>query len=188
MCGIALTLGVSEAIEELEADLKSYSINTLWRDGKVMCYPSSNVLLSFAEKFHDMRNANSNIFSKIWTETLQHACKSDISIRDVEARVWNPTLTKCHEILDKLHDRSMLLADVDKQFVQYDREKLEMELKMLFRGVSCGAGDSRDYSWIYGVVKQIESYRHLCTYCEAANILLKFKETLQLKKGDFKNV
>ena len=186
-------LGVPEAIKELQADLNPCPIKTLWRDGKVVCYSSSNVLLSFAENIYKMRNTKSDVFSKIWSETLQHACKSDISIGDVEVQVWNPTLTKCHEILDKLSDRSMTLVDIHQQFVQYDnKERLERELNMLFRGVaSCGAGGSkalRDSSWIYGVVEQIESYRHLCNYHVAANSLLEFKEILGLRKGNFKKV
>ena len=176
-------LGVPEAIKELQADLNPCPIKTLWRDGKVVCYSSSNVLLSFAENIYKMRNTKSDVFSKIWSETMQHACKSDISIGDVEVQVWNPAFAKCHEILDKLSDKSMTLADVDKQFVQYNKERLGEELNMLCRGV----GDSRDSSWINEVVEQIESYRHLCSYRDTASTLLELKETLGLK-GDFKSV
>ena len=111
-----------------------------------MCYPSSNILLSFAKKFDTMINSESMIFRKIWTETLKHVCKSDIAIGDIKAQAWEPTFAKCQEIVNKLIVKSMILTDVYKQFHHCDTKELERKLNGLFHGVDSCLGVTRSSS------------------------------------------
>ena len=189
--------GVSEAKAELQENYDSYRINTLCtRSGNkihVICFQSVSSLQPFANQFYILtQRCNSAIFNTIWSETMTcaHRSNPNMTISDVGLKVWEPAFTQCQQLLKQLQSGAMVLSNVDKHFSQYKGElkRLKGDLESLFHGVNaCNEGDT-DSSWIHQVVTRMMEYWRLCEYREAANSFLKLRDSLELTKGDFKNV
>ena len=175
-------------------DYNLYKINTLWTQTEsgidVVCFTKCSCLLSFAWKFHIMsKKFTSTLFDAIWCTIMQTVCKYNVTISDIESKVWKPAFKLCQNLLEQLHSQSMTLADVEKHFKNYGERELEKELNVLFYGVSeCVENMNYTTAWIYLRVRRIEEYRKLRNYCDAANTFLKLRDALKLTKGDFKHV
>lgn len=123
---------------------------------------------------------------------MEDVCRShpNIEISDVGSKIWEPVFAQCQQLLEQLYSRSMTLSDVDEYFGQYKKQVqvLEEELRRLFHGVNACCWVNKDPSWIQHAVKRMQEYWRLCAYREAANTFLKLRDTLELTKGDFKDV
>ena len=188
--------GVSEVKAELQTDYNAYKINTLCtRSGEtteVICFQSASSLQPFAKQFWIMtRRYNSAIFNSTWSETMSfvHHNNHTMTISDVGPKIWKPAFTQCQKLLDQLKDESLTLSSVDKHFHQYKGklQTLKGELEHLFQGITC-CGIDENPRWIHLAVTRIEEYWRLCEYCEAANSFLKLRDSLELTKGNFKDV
>ena len=135
---------------------------------------------------------NSAMFSIIWSETMTYAHHSnpDMTINDVGLKVWEPAFTQCQQLLEQMHIGSITLSEVHRHFSQYKGEKLrlERELQNLFCGVNACHRECRDSSWIHQTAARMMEYWRLCENLATANSFLKLRNSLELTKGDFKNV
>ena len=156
----------------------------------VICFPKAAPLLSFAWMFDVLnKQVNSSIFHTTWKNNIQRALiiKPNLCITDIEEHVWKPTFKHCRDLLYMLKDMSITLSDVDKYFKK-NGDELEHELNSLCRGVSMCLGKNEEFSWIHLSVVRIGQYRKLRSYCEAANLFLKLRDSLNLKNGSFTDV
>ena len=176
-------------------DYRPCKINTLCerRDSNihVVCFDKAAPLLSFAQQFYVMtKEFSSGLFHAIWSLSMNEARANfpKMSVRDIEEKVWTPAFGHCRQLLTELHGLSMTLANVDRHFKNYRKQELENELRVLFDGVNKCLCQSPSDNWIHHVVLKIEDYRKLCGYRYAANSFLELRDSLNLIKGDFKDV
>ena len=183
--------GVEEAMKELQKDYTSCKINNLCtrRDScvDVICFARAGILQSFAWKFDVMtRQVNSSIFDNKWSALMK--VQARMSISDIEVQVWTPTFNYCLKILKQLRNLSMTLKDVDQCFATFSEEQLVHELTILSAGVAMCLMQPHDDGWIRRSVHRVAEYRKLCDYRNAANSFLKLRDSLNLMKGDFRDV
>ena len=117
---------------------------------------------------------------------VKNSSNRSLTLANICYEVWDPAFHYCQSLLDKLSDRSMKLAHIDRSFRQHERD-LEMELINLFAGVNACLGEKKREAWIKGVVRCVHDYWHLCNYRKAASAFLDLKRALNLQ-GDFRNV
>ena len=131
-----------------------------------------------------------DLFTKRWkvamNAAVENSTNTPLTLANICSEVWDPAFRNCQSLLDKLHDRSMKLACIDRSFRQHGKD-LEMQLGNLFAGVNACLGEKRGGAWIKGVVRCIHDYWHLCNYRKAASAFLDLKQALNLQ-GDFRNV
>jgi len=133
----------------------------------------------------------SDLFVTGWKAAMKAAVRSNggaaLTLADIHSKVWEPAFRNCRSLLDKLHDRSMKLDQIDVCFRRHELD-LEMQLKNLFAGVNECLCETRSDTWIGGVVRRIHDYWQLCNYRKAARAFLDLKKALNLQKGDFSDV
>lgn len=188
-------LGVRDAKKELQRDYAAYRINTLCTRKEsnidVKVFIKASALQSFAWKFDVMTTKhNSSIFNLAWDAAMYQAQQNNpsMSVTDVEAQVWMPAFTHCQQLLDQLRSQVMMLADVEQYFKDYNERRLQRELEVLFQGVNQCLQETHSGGWINHAVHRIEEYRNLHNCCYAANCFLRLRDSLKLRKGDFKDV
>ena len=158
----------------------------------MICFTIAAPLISFAEMFYTMtKTLNSDILCSLWSLNMNKAREShpDLSVSNVESKIWSPTITQCQKLLNDLQGLSMTLSDVDRHFKNYQMNDIERELSQLLIGIQkCLPQYSLDTDdWIHDIICRIEDYRKLCNYRDAANYFLKIKMSLELQ-GDFRDV
>ena len=187
--------GLSQLRRELNKDFRQENINKLCvREGtkiRILCFQSADSLSDFAGKFCIMtQKYPSDLFTVGWKAAMNAAVKNStntpLTLANICSEVWDPAFRNCLSLLDKLHDRSMKLAHIDRSFRQHERD-LEMQLMNLFAGVNACLGERKNGAWIKGVVHCIHDYWHLCNYQKAASAFLDLKKALNLQ-GNFRNV
>ena len=185
--------GLSQLKRELTKDFRQENINKLCvREGtrfRVLCFQSAGSLSDFAGNFYLMSyKYPSDLFTVGWKAAMSAAFKNttNLTLVDIHPQVWVPAFRNCQSLLDKLYDRSMKLAHIDRNFKRHERD-IEMQLMNLFAGVNACLGKEGSRAWIKGVVQCIDDYWHLCNYRKAASAFLDLKKALNLE-GDFRNV
>ena len=187
--------GIGEAMNELQKDYTSYNINTLCTRREsyidVICFARAATLQSFAWKFYVMtKQVNSSIFDATWKIVMHQAQTSNPSMNtsDIELHVWTPAFKYCLNLLEQLYNLTMTLADVDRCFKTFSEKQLVRELEALSAGVAKCLKQRNDDGWIRQCVHRIEEYRKLRGYCDAADSFLELRDSLNLTKGDFRDV
>ena len=191
-CYSLYCIGQPHLMKELQRNFEEQKINKLCvtssSDGScsVVCFPDARPLEPCLDNFYIISfHFSSDIFNRIWQETLKKICQ--LSFTDIDVSLWRPALQSCISLLTKLKAGDMTLSDIDHQFklVYFKkRGQLEQDLINLQRGVNAIKHASSDSNWIWKVVKNIGQYWDLCSYREAAESFLKIRDTLKLT-GDF---
>ena len=152
---------------------------------EIVCFPTSQVLLSFAWKFKNLRN--SSLFFKAWTISLEEAKvkNTNLSVSDLESVVWAPAFQYCQKLLRKLRDLSITLGEVDRCFQDFTEDEITFEIKHL--SVCLMQQQSSD-GWVQEGVCKIVEYRKLCSYRNVATSFLKLKGLLGISEADFRDV
>lgn len=158
-----------------------------------VCFDKAAPLMSFAQRFYILsKEQSSGLFHIMWSHAMKEARAKfpKMHIKDVEEMVWTPAFEHCQQLLNTLCDLSMTLANVDKHFRYYEKSELENQLRLLCCGVNKCFGQVPKFSdnWIPRVVLRIEDYRKLSYYRDAANSFLKLRDSLNLTKGDFRDI
>ena len=192
-CYSLYCIGQPHLMKELQRSFEEQKINKLCvtssSDGScnVVCFPDARPLDPCLDNFYIISfHFSSDIFNRIWQETLKKICQ--LSFTDIDVSLWRPALQSCISLLAKLKAGDMTLSDIDHQFklVYFKkRGQLEQDLINLQRGVNAiKHASASDSNWIWKVVKNIGQYWDLCSYREAAEAFLKIRDTLKLT-GDF---
>lgn len=128
---------------------------------------------------------SSNTFQTFWNEKVTELNQKQLKIDDVVELIWRPVFEKSCRYLESLKDRSVKLVTVDKLLDQYPEENnLELEIKVLEKGVSECLNQRSDHTWVMPRVKRMQEYRSLREHANAAKAFLNLKSTLNLT-GDF---
>lgn len=142
-----------------------------------------------------MRCTQSPLFLEIWEKhkkkaatAVQRKERSKLVIEDIKTVLWIPTFEECVYLLKSLHDRSILLEDIDKYFESIKQE-MNWHLKKLNTGIrQCGNTQTPESGqWIDKAVEHINEYWSLLTLSKAAEIVIELKNKLGLT-GDFKAI
>ena len=193
---VLLSTELAELEAELETDINRMFINTLCvrnEDDSIqlICYLSAGSLLKFANEFEVITGARhcSEIFLDVWRKTLRLAVADNpqLSLRDIYASVWQPSVEQCKSLLDSLLDLSMKLSDVDAN-LEHHQTHLETQLHLLFKGMAEITMKPGNPSLIDKAARRVREYWNLRRYQEGADTFLKVKNTLGLTKGDFRLV
>ena len=190
---ILLYTGLSELQAELRKDVNKELINTMCVRNEndateLKCFLCAASLLKFANQFQII--SDSEIFSGFWRRTLNQAITDNpqLSLSDIFASVWQPSIGLCRKLLQSLEDQSMRLSDVDTD-LQPHRNRLDAQLELLHKRM---ADITRKAAGNLFLIKQaarrVREYWNLCHYQRGANTFLELKNTLGLTTGDFQLV
>ena len=186
---------------DLEKDWTSRPINTLCRTGKkgkiefLFCKPAIP-LESIMAEFGTMAGENSDIFQKIWRKNLSSLTKhvtsaTEVTFETIVENLWKPTFEECKLLLDNLRDRTILLSDVKSYFFEYcgdsSDQTLTCKLSNFYACVEMCVTKCRPsecHPWLKAAIQLIVQYWKLRHDIQAAEVILKAKEQLQVK-GDF---
>lgn len=153
----------------------------------LLCFELAWPLEPILQKFHYLNQKfPSLLFQNIW------ACRrSEISealtIADIIPKLWDPIFKECKKLIDGIYNRDIKLKDVDYYFRSIKQRSFAPSIKNLHLAIeSCDINwkVDKECDWINKAVVLIEHYFALCNQADAANIVLKLKEKLNLI-GDF---
>ena len=137
-----------------------------------------------------------SIFMELWEKSKQKyllECEQEkstpsLTLPQVTTRIWKPVYNECKQILQELSSLTMPLKKLKEYPFPEEKEELEQHLRNLCQVVdSCMSIEGKEPTgeeWVRGTVNRMLKYRTLCKYANAAETLLKLKETLNLS-GDF---
>ena len=158
---------------------------------QLKCFLSAASLLKFANQFHIIGGElkGSEIFLGFWRRTLNQAITDNpqLSLIDIYASVWQPSLGLCRKLLESLEDQSMKLSDVDADLQPY-HNRLDTQLELLHKRMADITHKSGNLSLIKQAARRVREYWNLCQYQKGANTFLELKKTLGLTTGDFQLV
>ena len=164
--------------------LSTFETNELIRTLEPMLY--SYIYIS--------ETCGNDIFDRVWRERISElSTAGSISVNDIISQLWEPTVSKCTELLFTLQKRTMILSVVDQYFQQYvnNKEAAVDNMVKLLRGLRYCVDTFGEPEMEEGMIKDaidvMQQYWSLRTYSNAAKICLELKEKLQLT-GSFEIV
>ena len=146
--------------------------------------------MSYSYVVISKKHAN-GIFDRVWTERITDlVAAGSVSVSDITSKLWQPTVTKCTDLLTTLQKRTMTLSVVDQYFQPYfnNKEAALNDMINLFNGlrqhVKTFGEPKMEERRIREAVDVVQQYWSLRTYSDAAKICLELKEKLKLT-GNF---
>ena len=131
------------------------------------------------------------IFDRVWNERMTDVdTGGSVSLSDITSKLWEPTITKCTDLLTTLQKRTMTLSVVEQYFQPYfnNKEAAIKDMVNLFNGlrhnVKTFGEPKMEERRIREAVDVVQQYWSLRTYSDAAKICLELKEKLKLT-GNF---
>lgn len=128
-----------------------------------------------------------DIFETCWREQCK-SCTNLHTFETVYKMVCVPVLAECKEILVSLEQETMTLENIENCFQRFEIHELNNNLQNLSQGIKeCFPNQmqlSSSTKWVPAVVKNIQEYRKINSYVDAAKILLSLKDSMKLT-GDF---
>jgi hypothetical protein len=188
--------GLTELQAELEKDIDKELISTMCvRDQNdavdLKCFRSAASLLKFANEFQVIGGEAhcSEIFLEFWRKAMDEAITENpqLSLSDIYASVWQPSLGRCKKLLESLENQSIKLSDVDTDLQPYSN-RLVTQLELLHKRMAEITRKSGNLSKIKQAARRVREYWNLCRYQRGANTFLELKKTLGLTTGDFQLV
>ena len=155
------------------------------------CFLSAASLLKFANGFQLIGGEIhcSEIFLGFWRRTLYEAItvNPQLSLSDIYASVWQPSIGRCRKLLESLEDQSIKLSDVDTDLQPYC-DRLDTHLELLHTSMADITRKSGNLYLIKQAIQRVREYWNLCHYQRSANTFLELKKILGLTTGDFQLV
>ena len=179
-------------MKEVNDDYSEVFINTICRETEqktieLIILQSALPLMDVAEKFNTMHaKYPTDLFNTIWKEHVLVHKDSNLSVEEIKDKIWEPTFSKCNELLNSIYDGSIKLADVDLYMKPLD-ENIATQLKRFCNAIGkCMTSDSRggNLQWIDERVKLMVEYWCLLDLAEAAKTVINFRNSHNLT-GDF---
>ena len=190
-------IGLTELQVELGKDIDKELISTMCMRNEndtieLKCFLSAASLLKFANEFEVIggEQNGSELFLGFWRKTLNQAIidNPQLSLSDIYASVWKPSIGLCRKLLQSLEDQSMKLSDIDTD-LQPHHNRLDAQLELLHKrmaDITCKAVGN--VFLIKQAARRVREYWNLCQYQRSANTFLELKKTLGLTTGDFQLV
>jgi hypothetical protein len=188
--------GLSELQAELEKDIDKELISTMCVRNQndtlhLKCFLSAASLLKFANEFQVIGGEAhcSEIFLRFWKRAMDEAITENpqLSLSDIYASVWQPSLGRCRKLLESLEKQSIKLSDVDTDLQPY-YDRLDTQLELLHKRMAEITRKTGNFSQIKQAAQRVREYWNLCQYQRGANTFLELKKTLGLTTGDFQLV
>ena len=155
------------------------------------CFLSAASLLRFANEFQLIGGEThcSELFLGFWRRILDEAIavNPQLSLSDIYASVWQPSIGRCRKLLESLENQSIKLSDVDTDLQPYC-DRLDTQLGLLHKSMADITRKSGNLDLIKQAARRVREYWNLCHYQRSANTFLELKKTLGLTTGDFKLV
>lgn len=193
MCNnVYIIQGLTELIKEIQAEYGEESIKNLCKQHgstfDLVPLQSASSILETAQKFDIMHRVHStDLFNNIWKDHLFTIRNSYFVIEDIKSKIWEPTFSKCSNLLNSVCDKSIKLTDIDHYMKPLD-ENRAMQLKRLHSGICECVEDSRTVNsspqLIDEAVHLMEEYLSFKDLAQAAKTVIMLKEILNLT-GDF---
>jgi hypothetical protein len=190
---VSLYTGLTELQAELEKDIDKELISTMCVRNQndtidLKCFLSAASLLKFANEFQVIGGEThcSEIFLGFWRRAMDEAITDNpqLSLSDIYASVWQPSLGRCRKLLESLENRSIKLSDVDTDLQPYC-DRLVTQLELLHERMAEITHKSGNLPLIKQAAQRVREYWNLCRYQRGANTFLELKKTLGLTTGDF---
>jgi len=128
-----------------------------------------------------------DIFETCWRQQFK-SCADLLTFKAVHEMVCIPVLTECKEILVSLEQGTMTLENVEYYLWRFDINELKTHLQNLCQGLrECFPNDKQllhHRNWVPSVVANIQEYKKIRSYRDAARIVLLLKDSMKLT-GDF---
>ena len=151
------------------------------------CCPSMGMLREIVTPFAIMQE--SEYFLQQWKKMLQGLVDdiddgAKIDHLSVMEDVWRPTLKWCNDLLDRLHNGSIVLGELSDIFRSKNVDQIKAEVTALVVALpKCGfvlAEEVSRMDWIDLFVDQIKQYRSAFSCQKAATTVVRFKNCLKL--------
>ena len=188
--------GLTELQAELGKDIDKELISTMCMRNEndtidLKCFLSAASLLKFANEFQLIGGETrcSEIFLGFWRRTLDEAITDNpqLSLSNIYASIWQPSIRLCRKLLESLKDQSIKLSNVDTDLQPYC-DRLEAHLELLHKSMASITRKSGNLYPIKEAAQRVREYWNLCHYQRSANTFLELKKTLGLTTGDFQLV
>uniref|UniRef100_A0A674BCY9 RING-type E3 ubiquitin transferase n=1 Tax=Salmo trutta TaxID=8032 RepID=A0A674BCY9_SALTR len=192
LCAIAVYFGDMEErqltnIEDMTLDqfmkVHPFDQPSSGMHGVVTYFDLDQSMRQMADVWHMF--GDSHIFKMLWEkQTKDFASEVDslVTPKEVTNGIFRPCYTKYRKYYEGLKNGSLKLKKVDILFNDYKGkyEKLAMDFDIM-----CRLNKSDNKHWIKERIQQIEQYHGLHLAVKSAKVIMKVKETLNLR-GDFK--
>ena len=146
-------------------------------------------VMDMLRPFSIMMQDNQTIISfNVWNDHVEkQAGSAKLSLTEIATSVWAPCLVEIQQIIESFHDRSVVVQKIDHYFKDLPLQSLEREVITLVEGCNKCLHMTKPTSWVMQFVNAVNSYRDACQAQNAAELVLKAKDTLMLT-GNFKKL
>jgi len=151
---------------------------------------SESVVMDMLQPFSFIMKENKSIISStIWNHHVRSKTVENvkISLCDIATKLWAPCLKEIQEIIEKFHNRSVTLQELDHYLKEISLQNLEQEVVALVEGCNRCFNLTASTTWVSHFVMSVDRYRVVCQAECAAELVLNVKEALMLT-GDFKKL
>lgn len=192
---LLLCIGLSDLMLEIHQDFSSRPISSLCSVDsspnhiKFKCFEVAKPVWPILNHYYFLSDKHySALFQQIWKSKLNEVSRPKLllTLQDVVAKIWDPVFSECCQLVDSVRKRSIKLKKVDFYF-QIEVGGVSLSLRKLYTAVEAcrdNKSDNLSFGWVQTSVDLMEQYWALCKQAEAAKIVLKLKEELELT-GDF---
>ena len=156
---------------------------------RILCVNEQEVMDMLHPFSFIMEESKSVISSTIWNHHITSKTVKDVklSLCDIATKLWAPCLKEIQGIIEKFHDRSVTLQELDYYLKEISLENLESEVLALVEGCNKCFNLTAPTTWVFQFVMSVDKYRVVCQAECAAELVLNVKEALMLT-GDFKKL
>ena len=180
-----------EAQEHSNKPLKSLCVSEA-SGIRFICFQLAQPLEPMLKNYNIMFSTHqSDLFMKLWKSKLREISKSTAGLKfaDFVTTIWDPVYKDCCQLVDSVKMKSIKLSDVDRYFGVYESYRgVRESLLSLYKACeACEGRSTNTGQWVRGAVDHMQQYWSLCEQAEAANTVLKLKDSLKLT-GNFKTI
>ena len=135
-----------------------------------------------------MRDNKTVIADAIWNDHVRKQVSGiKLSLPEVATVVWSPCLMEIQQTVERFHDRSVTLQEVDHYLKDISTHNLRQEVFTFVEGCNKCLKPAASVTWVSNFVVSVERYRVVCQAHCASELVLKAKDALMIT-GDFKKL
>jgi len=135
-----------------------------------------------------MRDYKTIISHTVWNDHVRkQASGAKLTIPEVATNVWAPCLKEMQQIVEKFHNKSVTLQEIDYYLKGISPQYVQQEVISLVEGCNKCLNIITSNNWISQFVMSVNRYRVICQAQQAAELVLKARDALLLT-GNFKKL